>query len=135
MTVLDEIRALLADEVSGRVGGRDLIKACAALARRLQKSSEASEVPHDVWHYLSDADIRVKDAAYRQMQLEQVGAALAPAGASQRLQQVSTPSPSPPREPNAASRWSAQHPVMFAIATMGLFFTVAAIFFLALRPR
>jgi hypothetical protein len=41
---------------------------------RLMKSSESDlgPVPEMVWHYLSDADIRLKDIAYREVQDEEI---------------------------------------------------------------
>ena len=41
------------------------------LQRRVQ-SSHALEVPHFLWHWLADADIRVKDSEYRRSQVAQL---------------------------------------------------------------
>ncbi len=67
------IREVLAQERTGVLKGKDLINACTELAARARTPGSGAEfVPHEIWHYLSDADIRVKDSAYAKAQLEQV---------------------------------------------------------------
>lgn len=73
---LNEVQELLAAELRGELAGTALIEACTTIAYELQHSSAAGLVPHEVWHYLSDADIRVKDPAYAVVQLERVRALL-----------------------------------------------------------
>lgn len=63
---LREVRAVLAAELSGELAGPALIKRCTQVARLLH----SMDVPHEVWHYLSDADIRVRDREYAKIQLE-----------------------------------------------------------------
>lgn len=44
-----------------------------ALQERLKANPDlADAVPHHLWHYLSDADIRLKDPRYREMQQAEV---------------------------------------------------------------
>ena len=43
-----------------------------------QHPLRAEVLPHVVEHYLSDADIRVKDQKYRELQLAEVASALEP---------------------------------------------------------
>jgi hypothetical protein len=69
---LREVRAVLAAELSGELAGVALIKRCTEVARLLQ----SNDVPHEVWHYLSDADIRVRDREYANVQLERIKALL-----------------------------------------------------------
>jgi hypothetical protein len=67
-----ELRLVIRSELSGQLAGDALIETCTALARRLQGSSEVSTIPHEVWHYLSDADIRSKDKRYAEAQLQRI---------------------------------------------------------------
>ena len=63
---LREVRAVLAAELSGELTGTALVKRCTEVVRLLR----SIDVPHEVWHYLSDADIRVRDREYAKVQLE-----------------------------------------------------------------
>jgi len=40
------------------------------LGERIKMTPALHNVPHDLWHFLSDADIRFKDPRYRKTQLE-----------------------------------------------------------------
>lgn len=40
------------------------------LGERIKKNPALHDIPHDIWHFLSDADIRFKDSRYRAAQLE-----------------------------------------------------------------
>jgi hypothetical protein len=40
------------------------------LGERIKLTPALHNVPHDLWHFLSDADIRFKDPRYRKAQLE-----------------------------------------------------------------
>lgn len=40
------------------------------LGERIKMAPALHNVPHDLWHFLSDADIRFKDPRYRKAQLE-----------------------------------------------------------------
>lgn len=43
------------------------------LQDRIRKDAELADVvPHAVWHYLADADIRLKDPRYREMQDKEI---------------------------------------------------------------
>ena len=47
-----------------------------ALALHVQHNLKGLDLPHEIWHFLSDADIRFKDAAYAKLQLEDLQARL-----------------------------------------------------------
>jgi hypothetical protein len=93
---------LTLDELSRRLrtlsqrplrNGAELIEwhaAAADLRQRLEAAPAAvvDLVPHFVWHYLADADIRMNDAGYRQdqeQQLESVLTKLAQSGSNPPL--------------------------------------------------
>jgi hypothetical protein len=44
---------------------------------RTKPAQLLDEVPHFIWHYLADADIRSKDEAYRRRQERELAAVLA----------------------------------------------------------
>ena len=67
---LEEVRELVRREHRGELAGRALIERCTAAALTLQRSR--ADVEELLWHYLSDADIRVKDPRYRAQQLPAV---------------------------------------------------------------
>lgn len=48
-----------------------------ALGERIRESTESDAIPHLVWHFLSDADIRYKDEVYREWQLSNLERTLA----------------------------------------------------------
>jgi hypothetical protein len=68
--LLDAVRGVLAAELSGELSGKTLVDRCTEVAEDLRReyAGEAS-VPHDVWHYLHDADIRIRDPNYAEAQL------------------------------------------------------------------
>jgi hypothetical protein len=75
--VLDPVRALLAAELAGALSGAALVAECTRVALELGRASaSAAAVPHGVWHYLSDADVRIRDPGYAKVQLETVRRAL-----------------------------------------------------------
>ena len=75
--LLREVRAVLAAELAGEFAGPALIKKCTEVARLLQQNySGETDVPHEVWHYLHDADIRVRDREYACVQLQRIKALL-----------------------------------------------------------
>jgi hypothetical protein len=47
-----------------------------AQAQRLIDSRLLTDAPHFVWHYLSDADIRMKDEVYAEMQNRRINLVL-----------------------------------------------------------
>ncbi len=51
---------------------RQLQDESVALALHIQRRMSLSDVPETIWHFLSDADIRFKDEAYAQLQLNDV---------------------------------------------------------------
>ncbi|MCU0697658.1 MAG: hypothetical protein MUC96_14120 [Myxococcaceae bacterium] len=78
--VLDEVRGLISAELAGDLGGAALVERCTEVAERLQRAygGEAS-VRHEVWHYLHDTDVRVRDRASAKAQLARVCALVAEA--------------------------------------------------------
>jgi hypothetical protein len=64
-----EVRAVVRAELAGTLRGEPLIVKCTNLALQLQASAGVGLVPHEIWHYLSDADIRTKDRKYAEAQL------------------------------------------------------------------
>lgn len=66
---LREVREVLALELAGGLSGPELIQRCTEVARLLQRRG-APDVPHEVWHYLQDADVRVRDRDFAFVQLE-----------------------------------------------------------------
>ncbi|MDX2014827.1 MAG: hypothetical protein SFW67_31815 [Myxococcaceae bacterium] len=76
--VLNEVRGFISAEFAGDLGGATLVERCTEVAERLQRAygGEAS-VPHEVWHYLHDADIRVRDRPYAKAQLARVRSVVA----------------------------------------------------------
>jgi hypothetical protein len=69
--LLQGVRGVLAAELSGELSGQALIKRCTDVAEELRRAYVGeSGVPHEVWHYLHDADIRVRDPKYAKTQLE-----------------------------------------------------------------
>ncbi len=47
-----------------------IVRGVAAKEQRTLLAENGAEVPHQVWHYLSDADIRAKDADYAKTQIQ-----------------------------------------------------------------
>lgn len=47
-------------------------EAASTLEERIQASKELRHLPHSLWHFFSDADVRSKDARVREQQYEQV---------------------------------------------------------------
>lgn len=69
---LDPLRRLFLAELDGTLTGRALIEACTELALVLQRLPIANTMDEELWHYLSDADIRLKDERFAQVQRQQV---------------------------------------------------------------
>lgn len=70
-----ELRAILAEEMRVPVDWAQVEARCLQLSLRLPKSGLSdSNFPHEIYHYLSDADIRRKDedrAAEQRSELRQ----------------------------------------------------------------
>jgi hypothetical protein len=79
-TLITQLRALAARPLTNRKE----LAACRAEAERIEQSmtpEQADTVPQFVWHYLGDADIRLRNPGYRadqERQLEQVLRQLGP---------------------------------------------------------
>lgn len=75
--LLQQVGAVLAAELSGELRGEALIKRCTEVAEELRRASTGeATVPHEVWHFLHDADLRVRDPAYAKVQLERISSIL-----------------------------------------------------------
>ncbi|TZG27244.1 hypothetical protein [Sphingomonas montanisoli] len=66
-----ELQALVSDEAQGCDAGQ-LVQRGLRLLADVRGQAFASDVPEDVWHYLSDFDIRAKDPGYRDDQISWV---------------------------------------------------------------
>jgi len=76
--LISALRILAMREPTTREELSTLQSDCTSLLLQLQTSpSLGHNMPHAVWHFLADADIRFKDPAYAQMQLTGLRAALA----------------------------------------------------------
>jgi hypothetical protein len=68
--ILAPVKEVLTAELAGALSGKELVTRCTDVARELQRNYKGeAEVHHEVWHYLSDADIRVRDREYAAVQL------------------------------------------------------------------
>lgn len=68
--LLEPVRRLLAQELSRELFGQALVVRCTEVAEQLRSAySGESSVPHEVWHYLHDADIRIRDPKFAEAQL------------------------------------------------------------------
>lgn len=71
----------LAEELSALVAfvpkSKDELKQWYDQAQRLQDGQLLTNAPHFVWHYLSDADIRMKDEKYAETQNQRINTVLA----------------------------------------------------------
>ena len=74
--LLAALRALAQRTPRTRDDLRQLQEDSLALALHIQRNMALHNVPHSVWHFLHDADIRFKDAAYAEMQLSQISEVL-----------------------------------------------------------
>ena len=72
--MIGELRALIEAEPEDREGLDVWYEAAARFQKKYPLRAES--LPHVVEHYLADADIRVRDADYRNMQLAEVRNAL-----------------------------------------------------------
>ena len=63
--LIDAIRSLVAEVPTSPAAEKEHASRCFLLSMHLAKSGEYSgDVPHIVWHFLSDADIRAKSPEY-----------------------------------------------------------------------
>ncbi len=67
-TGLERLRAL---PLASKADAKAWLAEAAALERQLTTRFPDLEFPHEIWHYLSDADIRAREPEYGAMQ-EQV---------------------------------------------------------------
>src|SRR3954464_10093137 len=74
--VADALRSLAARAPKSHEELSALEKESVALAVHIQKRTTLHDVPEAVWHFLSDADIRFKDAEYARVQLAQMSEVL-----------------------------------------------------------
>lgn len=70
---LREIRSLVLSELAGELTGDALVERCTNVALALQNTPISEPgIPHEIWHYLHDADIRVRDRDYANVQLRRI---------------------------------------------------------------
>ena len=71
--LIEILRGLAAEQPATPLEAAEHEKYCVSLSLFLAKSGRYSgKVPHSVWHFLSDADIRAKSPEYAQVQREQL---------------------------------------------------------------
>jgi hypothetical protein len=66
---LATVREIALKEHRGELKGDALINRCTEVALILRDHAHASDFAEAIWHYLFDADIRVKDPEYGAQQL------------------------------------------------------------------
>jgi hypothetical protein len=71
------LRAIADRRPQTREDLKQLERECVSLALHIQRKMTISDVPHEIWHFLHDPDIRFKDPAYAEAQLAVVRDALA----------------------------------------------------------
>jgi hypothetical protein len=74
--VASVIRSLAGRRPRSREELSALEKESLELALHIQKRTSLHDVPESIWHFLSDADVRFKDAEYARVQLAQLSEAL-----------------------------------------------------------
>ncbi|MBD7954174.1 hypothetical protein H9654_08135 [Stenotrophomonas sp. Sa5BUN4] len=70
--IINGIRTLLLSEPECREGMAQWNSDAATIKRLMMLDRGAVGVPHELWHYLDDVDIRVKDRDYAKAQIEHV---------------------------------------------------------------
>jgi hypothetical protein len=70
--VAGAVRALASRVPKSREELSALESDCVELARHIQNGTKLHDVPHLVWHFLSDADVRFKDPEYARLQLSRI---------------------------------------------------------------
>jgi hypothetical protein len=70
--IINGIRALLLSEPECREAIAQWNSDAATIKRLMMLDRGTVGVPHELWHYLDDADIRVKDRDYAKAQIEHV---------------------------------------------------------------
>lgn len=71
-SIINGIRALLLSEPECREGMAQWNSDAATIKRLMMLDRGAVGVPHELWHYLDDVDIRLKDRKYAKAQIEHV---------------------------------------------------------------
>jgi hypothetical protein len=74
--VVAALRAIAAKKPETREELTDLEAEAVVLGEPIEGSTVCDDLPHVVWHFLSDADIRFKDERYREMQLRELDEAI-----------------------------------------------------------
>jgi hypothetical protein len=65
LQLIEVIRSLVAEIPTSPAAQKEHADRCFSLSMHLAKSGEYSgDVPHIIWHFLSDADIRAKSPEY-----------------------------------------------------------------------
>ena len=72
LELISALRALAERNPRTREEKGQLEQDCVALALHIQRNMAVHDMPHVIWHFLHDPDIRFKDPAYAEMQLAEV---------------------------------------------------------------
>lgn len=75
-TVIGALRAIAERRPSTSEELAELEAESVVLGERIRTSGISDDVPHFVWHFLSDADVRFKDEKYRDWQLGELEACI-----------------------------------------------------------
>lgn len=71
LDLANELRRLSSMQLSNKVEMELWYKAANELKTKIESDPDWKEmIPHFFWHYISDADIRMKDPQYSEMQLK-----------------------------------------------------------------
>lgn len=68
--IISGIRELLNSEPATKDGIKSWSEGAEKVTRLMQMDHGNLGVPHEIWHYIHDVDIRVKDKEYRRIQVE-----------------------------------------------------------------
>lgn len=74
--IISGIRELLNSEPATKEGIKTWSEGAEKVALLMQADHGNLGVPHELWHYIHDVDIRVKDEEYRRIQLELINGIL-----------------------------------------------------------
>lgn len=68
--IINGIRELLDSEPDTKEGMRMWSEGAEKVMRLMEMDYGSLGVPHELWHYIHDVDIRVKDGEYKRIQVE-----------------------------------------------------------------
>lgn len=68
--IINGIRELLDSEPNTKEGMQTWSEDAEKIMRLMEMDHGSLGLPHELWHYIHDVDIRVKDGEYRRIQVE-----------------------------------------------------------------